>query len=137
MSSASKRPPLDAKLIDRLFDRLQGLYGSLWLDRWRTGETMELPGGVKADKGMLLAKAQWAVELSGFADKDGQHRIGRAIEACRHRRLPPTLPEFLDLCRQAPGAMPPLLKAPHPGAEARKRNMSGVQELIRRMTSAA
>lgn len=135
MSSTSKRPPLDAKLIDRLFDRLQGLYGSLWLDRWRTGETMELPGGVKADKGMLLAKAQWAVELSGFADRPGQERIGRAIEACRHRALPPTLPEFLDLCRQQPADLPPLLKAPHPDQTARQRNMAGVQALIRRMTA--
>ncbi|MCQ9378823.1 hypothetical protein [Methyloversatilis sp. XJ19-49] len=136
MSSTSKRPPLDAKLVDRLFDRLQGLYGSLWLDRWRTGETMELPGGAKADKGMLLAKAQWAMELSGFADKDGQQRIAKAIDACRHRTMPPTLPEFLELCRQQPNGLPPLLKAPHPDAPARQRNMAEVQALIRRMTAA-
>ena len=97
---------LPASWVDRIFDRMQGRYGSLWLDRWRTGDI----DSAGRDRGLLNAKATWCEELGGFADQP--ERIHRAIESCRHMPLPPTLPEFLEQCRQA---MPvPLAALPAP-----------------------
>ncbi|WP_407280585.1 hypothetical protein U5817_09895 [Aromatoleum evansii] len=93
---------------------MQGLYGSLWVDRWRTGETVERAGRT-FDRGLLLAKATWAEELAGFSDMPD--RISKALEACRHRNMPPTLPEFLDLCRQQHGDAPKALPAPRLSAD--------------------
>lgn len=109
MNAPSKRPPLPDSWVERIFDRMQGLYGSLWLDRWRSGELLE-QGGQRFDRGLLLAKATWGEELAGFVDQP--ERISRALEACRHRNLPPTLPEFLDLCRQQHAEQMKALAAP-------------------------
>ncbi len=110
MNAPLKRPPLRDDWIEKIFDRMHGLYGSLWLDRWRSGEVIE-QGGQRFDRGLLLAKATWAGELAGFADQPG--RIAKALDACRHRNLPPTLPEFLEFCRQQHADMPPALPAPN------------------------
>lgn len=109
MTEQSKRSPLPDHWIERIFARMQGLYGSLWLDRWRSGE-LEERAGQRFDRGLLLAKATWADELGGFVQ--APERIARALEACRHRPLPPTLPEFLELCRQSGADAPKRLPAP-------------------------
>lgn len=114
MNAPLKRQPLPDSWVERIFDRMQGLYGSLWLDRWRSGETVE-QGGVRFDRGLLLAKATWAEEMAGFASMP--ERISKALDACRHRNMPPSLPEFLDLCRQQHGDMPKALPAPQMTAE--------------------
>lgn len=94
---STQRPALPDSWVERIFDRMQGLYGSLWVDRWRSGEMVER-GGKSFDRGVMLAKATWAEELGGFAGMPD--RISKALEACRSRSLPPTLPEFLQMCRQ-------------------------------------
>jgi len=82
---------------------MQGLYGSLWLDRWRSGEAVERNGS-KFDRGLLIAKATWAEELAGFADQP--ERIQKALESCRHRELPPTLSQGLGVTFCDPGGCP-------------------------------
>lgn len=130
MNAPSKRPPLRDSWVERIFDRMQGLYGSLWLDRWRSGEVIE-HDGQRFDRGLLLAKATWGQELAGFGDSP--ERITRALEACRHRNLPPTLPEFLDLCRQqhadAPAALP-APKVPQEVAQARAQELRQAADRI-------
>lgn len=130
MNAPSKRPPLRDSWVERIFDRMQGLYGSLWLDRWRSGEVIE-HDGQRFDRGLLLAKATWGQELAGFSDHP--ERITRALEACRHRNLPPTLPEFLDLCRQqhpdAPVALP-APKVPQEVAQARAQELRQAADRI-------
>lgn len=74
---------------------MQGRYGSLWIDRWRTGQ-IEKDG---TDAGVNNAMAMWAEDLAGFADTP--QAIKSALAACAHLKLPPTLPEFADLCRDA------------------------------------
>lgn len=96
MNERSTQRVLPDSWVERIFDRMQGLYGSLWVDRWRSGEMVER-GGMQFDRGVMLAKATWAQELGGFAEKP--ERIAKALECCRNRNLPPTLPEFLQLCR--------------------------------------
>lgn len=97
MSEQSTRRPLPDSWVERIFDRMQGLYGSLWVDRWRSGEMIERAGR-QFDKGTMVAKATWAQELAGFADSPD--RIAKALEVCRNRNLPPTLPEFIAMCRE-------------------------------------
>jgi len=120
MTATPPMAPLPDSWVERIFDRMQGMYGSLWVDRWRSGETVER-NGRQFDRGLLNAKATWAQELGGFS---GQHeRIARALESCRHRNMPPTLPEFLDLCRQQVAEQTLSLPPPTPDAERRQRNI--------------
>lgn len=114
------RPPLPASWVDRIFDRMQGLYGSIWVDRWRTGETVDTPRG-PVDKGVMVAKATWAQELAGFADQP--ERLMKAIDACGSRPMPPTLPEFRDYARQAHIPAQTALPAPTSDAERRAANL--------------
>lgn len=125
--------PLPDSWVERIFAAMQGRYGSLWLDRWRTGETITR-GGKTFDAGLLNAKAMWAADLGGFAQEP--HRIARALDACKARPLPPTLPEFVEMCRQqvAEQGYARLTHA-HPDAQTRQRNMAGVQALVRRMAT--
>lgn len=69
-------------LVDRLFARLGAFYGARFADMWRDADPVEL-------------KRIWAEELAGFTAEE----IARGIDGCRTRDWPPTLPEFLKLCR--------------------------------------
>jgi len=100
---------------------MQGFYGSLWVDRWRSGEL----DGQGRDRGLLNAKATWSAELGGFAEQP--ERLTRALEACRHRALSPTLPEFLDLCRQAAPTPAPALPAPKVDSETARARAAQVK----------
>jgi len=120
MTTTPSKQPLPDSWVERIFQRMQGLYGSLWVDRWRSGETVER-NGRQFDRGLLNAKATWAQEMGGFADQP--ERIARALESCRHRNMPPTLPEFLSLCRDQVAEQTVSLPPPTPDAERRQRNI--------------
>lgn len=132
MNAPSKRRPLPDSWVERIFDRMQGLYGSLWLDRWRSGETIE-QNGVRFDRGLLLAKATWGEELAGFADQP--ERISRALEGCRHCRFPPTLPEFLDLCRQQHSEPLKALPAPEIPADVRRARSAELNQAAKKIAT--
>lgn len=130
MNAPLKRPPLPESWVDRIFDRMQGMYGSLWVDRWRSGETVER-NGASFDRGLLLAKETWAEYLSGFRDQP--ERLSKALEACKSMRMPPTLPEFLALCRQQATDVPAALPAPQmtrDEREARQRQAAAEAKAI-------
>lgn len=127
MNAPLKRPPLPESWVERIFDRMQGLYGSLWVDRWRSGETIKAPDGTTADRGMILAKATWAQELGGFAGE--AERIAKALDDCRGRNLPPTLPEFIGLCRQQYVEGPKELPAPALSAEDRQARAAAAEKM--------
>ncbi|CAK0749842.1 hypothetical protein CCP3SC15_1630007 [Gammaproteobacteria bacterium] len=74
--------PLPDAWIERLFSRLTAFYGARFADMWR---------GVNSDE----FRKVWAQELGGYTAEE----IYRGIQACRTRDWPPTLPEFLKLCR--------------------------------------
>lgn len=69
-----------------MFDHLAAMYGSRFADLWR---------GTDPEK----VRAMWASKLAGFADKPGA--IKQALAALDEKPFPPTLPEFLALCREA------------------------------------
>lgn len=73
---------------------MQGLYGNLWVDKWRSGSTG--PDGL--DDGMKNAMEVWADELSGFAETP--EAIAHAITVCAAEQYPPNLPQFREYCRE-------------------------------------
>jgi hypothetical protein len=70
-------------LVDRLFVRLNSIYGHLWSSRF-------------PDANMLAAaKAEWGMDLA----KCTPEQLGRALEACKQQYdTPPSLPQFSRLC---------------------------------------
>lgn len=71
--------------VESLFSELAAIYGARFADMWRSTDANHV-------------KTVWANALSGF--KVGEVRQG--LEGCRVKPWPPTLPEFLLLCRQEP-----------------------------------
>lgn len=72
--------------IDRLFAEMAAMYGSKFADLWAGADVEQV-------------KAKWVEKLKGFSDKPGV--IQQAINALDDHPFPPTLPEFLTLCRNA------------------------------------
>ncbi len=66
----------------RIIARMKALYGAKFSDQW---------GALDPDE---MAWA-WAEELAGYSGEE----IACGLQACRQRPFPPTLPEFLVLCR--------------------------------------
>ena len=131
MNAQSTSRTLPVSWVDRLFDRMQGFYGSLWVDRWRSGE-LDANG---RDRGLLNAKATWCIELGGFVDQS--ERIQKAIEACRSCKLPPTLPEFMELCRQASPNVVPALPAPKVSQEVARERVAQLEAGVSKITGMA
>lgn len=69
-------------IIERVFAYLVTLYGARFADFWN---------GCNIDE----VKRVWAYELSDCAEDE----IMRGLRACKQLNWPPTLPEFLKLCR--------------------------------------
>lgn len=72
--------------IEKLFQKFEDFYGAKWSAQY---------GDFPRDR----VKRTWAEELSGFADMPGA--IAGAISAQKSNPFPPTLPEFLNLCRES------------------------------------
>lgn len=87
-SSTSRQAPQPLPLpwVDRIFARMEGLYGTLFLDRWRGCDIENV-------------RQTWADELGGFSGHP--QAISDALRALTERQFPPTLPEFLGMCRDA------------------------------------
>ena len=101
--------------IERIFSHMACLYGNKLADMW---------GGQDA----TTIKAFWAIKLRGFASRP--EVIAAALESLEGRQFPPTLPEFIGLCRDALRRTPAGPALPPPAidkAMARKR----LQELKR------
>lgn len=79
--------PLPSAWVDRLFSRLAAYYGSqklatMWVD---------------AD--MAEVKAVWSEQLGRFEPASISAALQRLVDS--GNQWPPTLPEFVELCRQA------------------------------------
>lgn len=77
--------------VEALFKKFLIRYGALWSDRYKG---LGLSPDEIAD--------EWATELGGFSPEE----IKRGLEASRSKTFPPTLPEFLSLCRPAATVRP-------------------------------
>ncbi len=101
-SFPEKLEALPESWIDRIFARMEAAYGSLFLDRWRGCNIAEV-------------KKVWAEELRSFSDYPQSFGVALRfmMDECK---FPPTLPEFVLLCRKAYSMPenPLLLPAPAP-----------------------
>ena len=86
MTSPANRPALPDAWIGRIFDHMTGMYGSRFADLWRGSD-------------LNTVRRMWAEKLAGFADMP--KAIKEALDALDDKPFPPTLPEFLALCREA------------------------------------
>lgn len=111
------RRPLPDSWVAKIFQAMQGNYGTRFLNQWKTGQTLE----DGTDAGVKNAMAFWADKLGGFAEQP--ERIRRVLDSLPPE--PPSLPQFVELCRLARPDDKPAL--PHkPTAEERdhSREMS-------------
>lgn len=79
--------------VKRLFMLFHGWYGNLLISRYMTGDT----GLDGKDRGVASAMKVWQAELARFAPAD----VEAAAARCQadHPKYPPTLPEFVALCK--------------------------------------
>lgn len=123
--NATSRPSVSAlpePWICKIFRRLEGRYGSLFLDRWSRCD-------------MANVKAVWAEELAGFQDNPAA--IGYALKALQDQQFPPTLPEFLAACRRAPGMNPLALITRKPTPEEAERSREMAEKAARAVKKSA
>ena len=85
-TSLARPSALPDSWVTKIFDHMSGLYGSKFADLWN---------GSNIDS----VRRMWAVKLAGFADMP--KAIKEALDALDDKPFPPTLPEFLALCREA------------------------------------
>ena len=92
VKAARVEPPMpDA--ADAVFRAMHGFYGQLWLSKFATGQA----GADGADAGVVSAKAMWAHGLRDFDAVTVRHALRQCLE--RHPEFPPSLPQFVALCR--------------------------------------
>jgi hypothetical protein len=91
---------LPIEWVEKIFSRLQGVYGNSFTAKYSTG----IHDGV--DSGIENAKRTWCDELAGF--KTWPEAIGYAL-----KHLPEKAPnaiEFREVCRRAPKEQKPALE---------------------------
>ncbi|TCK37996.1 hypothetical protein B0G84_3298 [Paraburkholderia sp. BL8N3] len=77
--------------VERLFARMQSIYGARFQDFWRNVDDLD------------EVKAVWREGLASVADED----LRRGVAALFHTRNVPDLPAFLELCRPTPQQFAP------------------------------
>jgi hypothetical protein len=73
--------------IEKIFSIMEAMYGARFHDAWRGTD-------------LQLVKATWAERLAAF--EDDPQCIKFALNSLDSKPFPPTLPEFIELCRQGP-----------------------------------
>ena len=110
--------PFPSNWLDSLFARFAVRYGAAWMRQW---------DGVDLD----AVKADWAAELAGFEQRP--EAVRHAIQHLPIDR-PPTVGQFVALCRSAPVMAPPALPAPKLSAERRAELSEKLRGLRNKLT---
>jgi hypothetical protein len=82
----STSQPIGSKRIDRLFLSFSACYGQLWRSQFKNEEFIS------------FMKNEWAQALQQIEDK---HIEEAAIQCRESKEFPPTLPQFIDMCKRA------------------------------------
>lgn len=90
---ATKVEPPMPHAADAVFRAMHGFYGQLWLSKFATGQ----PDADGADAGVVSAKAIWAHGLRDFDATTVRMALRQCLE--RHPEFPPSLPQFVSMCR--------------------------------------
>lgn len=126
--SSMSRQPLSQRWVAKIFQELQGNYGTRFLNQWKTGQTLD----DGTDAGVVNAMSEWGKKLAGFADKP--ECIRRALDNLPGD--PPSLPQFIDMCRRAPAnEAPKLAYTPTPEDLARARDAANAAAAAVKKTS--
>lgn len=99
--------PIPQSWIDALFVKMLSLYGSKFSEMWR-------------DSDLQSVKGVWAQELGKLSRDD----IARGANALMSQEWPPTLPQFIKLCRPAIDSVAAYYEAVN-GVVARERGEMG------------
>ena len=88
-------------VIARLFAAMRANYGKSFEGKWSSGT--KIVGGAYdgLDEGIVSTMTYWAERLGGYRDKLGVVKVALT----RLPPHPPSLPEFLEICRVA-GSVP-------------------------------
>jgi len=78
---------------NNVFKVFHGFYGNLFLSKFVNGQT----GSDGVDQGVISARAIWAHGLRDFDLSTVKTALARVIDA--HPEFPPTLPQFVQLCK--------------------------------------
>ena len=120
------RQPLKRSWVRKLFAELQGNYGTRFLDMWRSGQA-DTNGD---DVGLQNAMDMWAEKLAGFRERPDA--IRRVLDTLP--KHPPTLPEFVELCRQScPKQDHKALPAPNISAEEIAARKAEAEDMARQV----
>ena len=85
-------PPLPEQAVNNVFKVFHGFYGNLFLSKFATGEA-----GDGGDKGIVSARQIWGHGLRGFDAATVKTALAQCVTA--HPEFPPSLPQFVALCR--------------------------------------
>lgn len=84
--------PLPEEAVNNIFKVMHGFYGNLFLSKFASGEV-----GEQGDKGIVSARQIWGHGLRKFGPGTVKAALAQCIEA--HPEFPPSLPQFVALCR--------------------------------------
>jgi len=90
---AAERRAAPTEDANNVFRVLHGFYGNLFLSKFATGEV--IAGG--GDGGVASARTIWAHGLRGFDVEVVKTALARTMDT--HPEFPPTLPQFVALCK--------------------------------------
>ena len=120
-SSTSPQKKLPDSWARKIFDEMHNHYGNRFLNMWKLNQY--LPNG--EDVGIVKAMNSWSEKLGGFSDHPECLRF--ALNNLPEE--PPTLPTFVNLCRQAPKKFAPALDH-KPTEEEIARNKSRFADVV-------
>lgn len=109
-------------VIARLFAALRANYGKSFDGKWASGTKIQGGAYDGLDEGIVATMVYWSERLGGYRDKLGVIKVALT----RLPPHPPSLPEFLEICRVA-GSVPQKpaglgLPSPKLSAEQAARN---------------
>ncbi len=120
-AEGSQSKALPSEWVERIFQVMSASYGARFADAWRGADAQAV-------------KAVWAKKLGQLQPA----QIWRGVEQLEQCKFPPTLPEFIALCRQpTPQAHRQKLPAPRPTAEQRAQGRNRLAEMKRLLNGAA
>ncbi len=74
--------PLPTAWVSKIIQKMKMMYGTKFTQQWAGIDPADL-------------QTEWAEMLAGYTGEE----LGRGLDACRTRTFPPTLPEYMTLCR--------------------------------------
>lgn len=109
---------------ESLLKKMTALYGERFLNQWRNVEPEDMIG-------------TWSDALGPYCDLNTEHqgqRIKWALDQlAANNPHPPTLPEFIALCRQAPRPQVKALPEPSVSDEQAAQNLREIDGMARKM----